>query len=33
LNIQSSVNNTFCVQRHLRSRSTFKAFRTDAFNV
>ena len=33
LNIQSSVYNTFYVQRHLLSRSTFKQFRTDAFNV
>ena len=33
LNIQSSVYNTFYVQRHLLSRSTFKRFRADAFNV
>ncbi len=33
LNIQSSVYNTFYVQRHLLSRPTFKRFRTDAFNV
>jgi transposase-like protein len=33
LNIQSSVYNTFYVQRHLLSRSTFKRFRTDTFNV
>ena len=33
LNIQSSVHNTFYVQRHLLSRPTFKRFRTDAFNV
>ena len=33
LNIQSSVYNTFYVQRHLLNRSTFKRLRTDAFNV
>jgi transposase-like protein len=33
LNIQSSVYNTFYVQRHLLSRSTFKRVRTDALNV
>jgi len=33
LNIQSAVYNTFYVQRHLLDRSTFKRFRTDAFNV
>ena len=33
LNIQSSVYNTFYVQRHLLSRPTFKRFRTDAFSV
>jgi len=33
LNIQSAVYNTFYVQRHLLRRSTFKRFRTDAFNV
>ncbi len=33
LNIHSSAYNTFYVQRHLLSRSTFKQFRTDAFNV
>lgn len=33
LNIQSTVYNTFYVQRHLLSRLTFKRFRTDAFNV
>ena len=33
LNIHSSVYNTSYVQRHLLSRSTFKRFRTDAFNV
>ncbi len=33
LNIHSSVYNTFYVQRHLLSRSTFKRFRSDAFNV
>ena len=33
LNIQSSVSNTFFVQRHLLRRSMFKQFRTDAFNV
>ncbi len=33
LNLQSSVYNTFYIQRHLLSRATFKRFRTDAFNV
>jgi len=33
LNLQSSVYNTFYIQRHLLSRPTFKRFRTDAFNV
>lgn len=33
LNIQSSVYNTFYVQRHLLSRPTFKRFRAGAFNV
>ena len=33
LNIHSSVYNTFYVQRHLLSRTTFKRFRTDAHNV
>ena len=33
LNIQSSVYNTFYVQRHLLSRPTFKRFQTDAFSV
>ena len=33
LNIQSAVYNTFYVQRHLLDRSTFKRFRTDAFNL
>jgi len=33
LNIHSSVYNTFYVQRHLLSRSAFKQFRIDAFNV
>ncbi len=33
LNIHSSVYNTFYVQRHLLSRSTFKRFRADAFNL
>ena len=33
LNIQSSVYNTFYVQRHLLSRPTFKRFRTDALSV
>ena len=33
LNIQSSVYNTFYVQRHLLSRPTFKRFCTDAFKV
>ena len=33
LNIQSTVYNTFYVQRHLLSRPNFKRFRTDAFNV
>ncbi len=33
LNIHSSVYNTFYVQRHLLGRSSFKQFRTDAFNV
>ncbi len=33
LNIHSSVYNTFYIQRHLLGRSTFKQFRTDAFNV
>ena len=33
LNIQSSVYNTFYVQRHFLSRTTFKRLRTDAFNV
>ena len=33
LNIHSSVYNTFYIQRHLLSRSSFKQFRTDAFNV
>ncbi len=33
LNIQSAVYNTFYVQRHLLSRSTFKRLRTDAFDV
>lgn len=33
LNIQSSVYNTFYIQRHLLSRPMFKRFRTDAFNV
>jgi transposase-like protein len=32
LNIQSSLYNTFYVQRHLLSRPTFKRFRSDAFN-
>lgn len=33
LNVQASVYNTFYVQRHLLRRSTFKQFRTDAFNA
>jgi len=33
LNIQSSVYNTFYIQRHLLRRSTFKQFRTEALNV
>jgi transposase-like protein len=33
LNIQSSVNNTFYVQRHFLSGTTFKRLRIDAFNV
>ena len=33
LNIHSSVYNTFYVQRHFLSRSAFKQFRIDAFNV
>ena len=33
MNIQSAVYNTFYIQRHLLDRSTFKRFRTDAFNV
>jgi len=33
LNIHASVYNTFYVQRHLLRRSTFKQFRTDAFNA
>ena len=33
LNTQSAVYNTFYIQRHLLSRSTFKLFRTDAFNA
>jgi len=33
LNIQSAVYNTFYVQRRLLSRSAFKQFRIDAFNV
>jgi putative transposase len=33
LNIHSSVYNTIYTQRHLLSRSTFKQFRTDAFNL
>jgi transposase-like protein len=33
LNIQSSVYNTFYVQRHLLKRGTFKQFRSDAFDV
>ena len=33
LNIHSSIHNTFYVQHHLLSRSRFKRFRTDAFNV
>ena len=33
LNIQSAAYNTFYVQRHLLSRTTFKQFRTDAFEV
>ena len=32
LNIQSSVYNTFYVQRHLLSRPTFKRYRADVFN-
>jgi len=33
LNIQSSVYNTFYIQRHLLKRATFKQFRSDAFDV
>jgi transposase-like protein len=33
LNIQSSVYNTFYVQRHLLGRARLKQFRTDAFNA
>ena len=33
LSVHASIYNTFYVQRHLLSRSTFKRFRTDAFNV
>ena len=33
LNIHSSVYNAFYVQRHLLNLTTFKRFRTDAFNV
>jgi putative transposase len=33
LNFHSSVYNTFYIQRHLLSRSTFKQLRTDAFNA
>ena len=31
--IQSVVQNTFYVQRHLLSRGSFKSFRSDAFDT
>ena len=33
LNIQAAVYNTFCLQRHVCNRLTFKRFRKDAFNA
>ena len=33
LSIQSFVQNTFYVQRHLLSRSSFKSLRSDAFDM